>query len=176
MLAILCLLFTSVNIIASQETDLTNINNVASQIPKQASSYIAQANIDYALLDEIDKQVLVLMGKGDLLSARQLINQSIDATDFSRSPRSLVNRLLIRATLDRDVGANISALQDLQFAFRLSASTSQQDLVADVAYTIASIHQSRNEHSIALSYVQQALDKYKKQGADNKVTSSMLLA
>lgn len=144
--------------------------------PINSAWYINDANINRAALEEIDKQVLVLLGKGDLLSARQLINRAIDNTDFSQHPRKLVNRLIIRATIDRDAGANITALQDLQFAFRLSASNNQQDLVADVAYIIASIHQSRNEHSIALSYVEQALNKYKQQEAIDKVSRSLLLS
>jgi diguanylate cyclase (GGDEF)-like protein len=176
LLMLLCLLLAPTNLVASSESDLSDIDSTVRPIIPPSKIYIELANINHELLDETDNQVLSLMNDGDLFGARQLISQAIDATDFSQHPRILVNRLLIRATLDANAGANISALQDLQFAFRLSASANQQDLVADVAFTIASIHQSRNEHSIALSYVQQSLDKYERQGADDKIISSMLLA
>jgi len=174
-LYLLSLLFVHISVFSLPASDLTNILPTLTN-SENDPSYISDVNINKALLEDIDKQVLVLLSKRDLLAARQLINRAIDNTDFSQHPRTLVNRLLIRATLDRNVGANIAALQDLQFAFRLAASTNQQDLVADVAYTIASIHQSRNEHSIALSYVQQALNKYQQQGTIDKVSRSLLLA
>lgn len=168
------LLFMHVSVFSFQETDLPQITPTNTSINK-GTSYINDVNINTTMLEDIDKQVLVLLGEGDVLAARQLINRAIDGTNFSQHPRTLVNRLLIRATLDRDAGANISALQDLHFAFRLAASANQQDLVADVAYTIASIHKSRNEHSIALSYVQQALKKYQQQGTTDRVSRSLLL-
>ncbi len=140
------------------------------------SDYLKSAPINEALLDEVDHQALEQIKLGDLFTARQLINQAIDGTNFSQQPRSLINRLLIRATLDRTVGANISALQDLQFAFRLAASTNQQDLVADVAFTIAQIHQARNEHSIALSYAEQAINKYQQQNATAKYAQTLMMS
>lgn len=173
-LYILSLLFVHASVLSIEETALNEITSTQTSFYK-SDSYIHDTNINEEALEEIDKQVLKLLLEKDLLAARQLINRAIDNTDFSQHPRKLVNRILIRATLDRNVGANIAALQDLQFAFRLSASTNQQDLVADVAYTIASIHHARNEHSIALSYIQQALKKYKQQGESRKTARSLLL-
>jgi diguanylate cyclase (GGDEF)-like protein len=170
----LALLLTHTSVWSIEESALNDITPSPAGL-KINHSFINETNINEEALEEIDNQVLKLLQEKDLLAARQLINRAIDNTDFSQHPRKLVNRILIRATLDRDVGANIAALQDLQFAFRLSASTNQQDLVADVAYTIASIHQSRNEHSIALSYIQQALNKYKQQGASKQTARSLLL-
>lgn len=118
------------------------------------------ANISDGLLSEIDQEALALMQTGKLLEARTRISQAIDATDFTGNVRLLINRLLIRASIDDQVGAYIGALQDLQFAFQLASSTNNLDLVADIAFFIAAIHQSRSEHSIALSYAKQALDTY----------------
>ena len=162
------------SVLSIEESAINEITSTTTNLNNK-KSYLNDTNIKEEALEEIDKQVLKLLLEKDLLSARLLINRAIDNTDFSQHPRKLVNRILIRASLDRDVGANIAALQDLQFAFRLAASTNQQDLVADVAFTIASIHQSRNEHSIALSYIQQALNKYKQQGASKKTVRSLLL-
>lgn len=157
----------------------TYANNTAfeeftNHLPSEILSYPFQ--IDNELFDDADQQVQKMIVSGELSTARLLLNQAIDNTDFGKHPRTLISRLLVRAQLDSKAGANISALQDLQFAFRLAASTNQQDLVADIAYNIANIHQSRNEHSIALSYVHQALDKYLLLGAKNKVIASQLLA
>lgn len=113
------------------------------------------------MLRDIDREVIALIEAGRLPQARAKVTQAIDNTEIPVDGRLYVNRLIIRASIDEQVGAYIGALQDLQFAFRLSSSTYQQDLVADVAFIIASIHQARNEHSIALTYAQQALNTYK---------------
>lgn len=107
--------------------------------------------------------------------ARAAITAKIDQTNFSNNPRQLIQQLMARAEIDQNSGANIAALQDLQFAFRLAMNTNQQDLVAKVAYKIANIHQVRGEHVIALSYAEQALNRYTEQKDVSNIIGIQLL-
>lgn len=109
-------------------------------------------------------------------AARAKITQAINQTDFSTDARLLIERLIMRAEIDNQVGANIAALQDLQFAYRLATSANHQDLVAKVAYQIALIHQTRSEHILALSYSQQAISRYQTNGPSKEYISSLLLS
>ena len=174
LMLIICLLVCISTTVSSQEASPSIVTTPSSA--QAANNFLETTLVNEALLLAIDKKAIQFIEQGELLNARQTINTAIDDTDFSLNPRSLINRLMIRAALDRMVGANISALQDLQFAFRLAASTNHQDLVSDVSYNIASIHQERNEHSIALSYATQAIEKYKIAGAMNKLEKSLMLS
>lgn len=131
------------------------------------SSVLGQTNSTSEDNDQVDYTILE---NTDLLDANGLISQldsrpseraaitdQIDRTNFNKDPRTLIEQLIQRADIDKQVGANISALQDLQFAYRLANNTNQKDLVAKVAYEIGLIHQIRGEHGIALSYAEQAL-------------------
>ncbi len=129
--------------------------------------------VDAELLDPLDREAVTKMREGNLQQARAIVSRAIDNSDFTGDVRKFVNRQIIRAAIDEQVGAYIGALQDLQFAFRLAANTNHADLVADIAYIIASIHQSRNEHGIALSYARLALDTY--EGINDRPPAQVLL-
>lgn len=117
----------------------------------------------------------IILPNNSRAEARAAITAKIDQTNFSHNPRQLIQHLMARAEIDQSSGANIAALQDLQFAFRLAINTNQQDLVAKVAYDIASIHQIRGEHVIALSYAEQALNRYTEQKDASNIIGIQLL-
>lgn len=150
--------------------------NVSSSMANSYSPSLSSTMPAYnpILFDPRDAKVAQLIDQNKLSQARDLVSAAIDETNFTVKPNLLVNRLMLRATIDQKVGANIAALQDLQFAYRLAASTNQQNLLGDVAYAIANIHQARNEHSIALSYFEQAANNYLEQGQHEKYTNTLL--
>jgi len=148
-------------------------------------SALSQTQSESAKRQSADHEVLT---KGDLLTPeepqipinsnlpeRARISELIDHTNFNKDPRLLIEQLMQRAEIDKSVGANISALQDLQFAYRLANNANLQDLVANIAYKIAIIHQIRGEHGIALSYAEQALTRSQSLQNTNKQMSIQLL-
>jgi diguanylate cyclase (GGDEF)-like protein len=166
----LVVLFISFSALANQNLSAPSFNNQTSTknatqitlfLQQSASGISRPISIRPELLREIDHHAITLMQAGRLSEARAIVTQAIDKINYTEETKLLINRIIIRALIDEKVGAYIGALQDLQFAFRLASTTNQQHLVADVAFFIASIHQVRNEHSIALSYAQQALNTYR---------------
>ncbi|WP_371196367.1 diguanylate cyclase [Glaciecola sp. SC05] len=95
---------------------------------------------------------------GDLINARAAISRSIDNTALPSRQDALVNRLKKRAEIDNLSGASISALQDLQLALQLANTLELKSTAVDIATRMTIIHQQRNEHAIALSYAQRAID------------------
>ncbi|WP_395341172.1 diguanylate cyclase [Ningiella sp. W23] len=95
----------------------------------------------------------------DLPNARQAITEAINNTALPDSQPVLIQRLEMRALIDLQAGASISALQDLQLALQLASTLELNAQEIKLATEISKVHQQRNEHAIALSYVQQALDK-----------------
>jgi diguanylate cyclase (GGDEF)-like protein len=95
----------------------------------------------------------------NLNSARIAIASAVDKTDLPNNQQVLVARLTKRAEIDHLLGASVSALQDLQLALQLATTLDLQTAAIDIATRIAMIHQQRNEHAIALSYAQRAIDR-----------------
>lgn len=149
-------------------------HSIATAIANSTATVNDVANANPILFDQRDAKVVELIEQNKLSQARELVSAAIDQTNFTVKPNLLINRLMLRATIDQKVGANISALQDLQFAYRLAANSNQQNLLGDVAYAIANIHQTRSEHSIALSYFKQSSDHYFEQGQIDRYTSTLL--
>lgn len=95
---------------------------------------------------------------GELSNARQAITSSIDSTALPTNQGALVTRLSKRAEIDNLLGASISALQDLQLALQLANTLELSGEIISIATRMTIIHQQRNEHTIALSYAQRAID------------------
>jgi diguanylate cyclase (GGDEF)-like protein len=95
---------------------------------------------------------------GQLNAARSAISSAIDNTALSDSENKLIQRLVKRAEVDHLSGASIAALQDLQLALQLASASQMTTSTIDIAMRMANIHQQRNEHAIALSYAQRAID------------------
>jgi diguanylate cyclase (GGDEF)-like protein len=99
-----------------------------------------------------------LVYEGDLSAARSAISKAIDNSELSEGQNYLIPRIVKRAEIDHLSGASIAALQDLQLALQLASTSNLKSSAIDIAMRMAEIHQQRNEHAIALSYSQLAID------------------
>nr|WP_136252896.1 GGDEF domain-containing protein [Ningiella ruwaisensis] len=132
----------------------SNTPSVSPDAPlTQAQREFASAYISERLSD-------AYLSINDLMDARLAISDAINDTSMAQIEAHqtiLVKRLQKRAQIDYQLGANISALQDLQLALQIANSLDLTELIVELSTLTAVIHQERNEHTIALEYVNRAL-------------------
>lgn len=138
---------------------------------KQPSSAIAELRNGINLIDDLDipdmndtsaiffeRLSYSYLQNADISNARTAISNAISRTSVPVKRHELVNRLTKRAEIDRLSGATISALQDLQLALQIANTLELKNAAIEIAVQMTIIHQQRNEHAIALSYAQRAID------------------
>lgn len=109
-------------------------------------------------------------------NARLAISDAINNTVLAANQGVLLNRLQKRARIDHLSGARISALQDLQLALQLATTEGKLQAVTDIAILMTQIHQQRNEHAIALSYANRAIENARSVKANEDVLHAMIIS
>ncbi|MFC4701541.1 diguanylate cyclase [Glaciecola siphonariae] len=128
----------------------------------QALSLYEQPDLETFNAIFYEKLADVYLADNRLNQARTAISSAVDNTALPDNEGSLVARLMKRAQIDHLSGASISALQDLQLALQLATTLDLQNDIVEIATSITLIHQQRNEHAIALSYAQRAIETAQK--------------
>ncbi len=142
-----------------------------------AASYtdaLTSASVIRAILYEYLSELQLEQGK--LQDARESITQAIEKSNNNASLKELITRLIKRAQIDSQLDADMSALQDLQLAFKLAYTLEDKPLLAEIAVFIMTIHQKRNEHNIAVSYATQAIEILRKVGTQKLYAETLLQA
>jgi diguanylate cyclase (GGDEF)-like protein len=131
------------------------------------------SNLRAHFFERISDAYLVL---NNLPDARLAISDAINNTVIATNESVLLIRLQKRARIDQLAGASISALQDLQLALQLASNQRKPQAITDIALLIAQIHQQRNEHAIALSYADKAIDNARSVKANDDLLYALMIS
>ncbi|MFC3123352.1 diguanylate cyclase [Agaribacter flavus] len=123
-----------------------------------------------------EKMSDLLFSSSQFEQARQAIGNAINQGNADFGTLDLVNRLQKRAKIDTTMGANIDALQDLQLALQLAKTIDNEYKISEIAMSIMKVHQSRSEHSIAVSYANQALTTLRQRELPHMLAQALVLS
>lgn len=113
--------------------------------------------------------------KGKFSEARILINRSLQELEDNENTSFYINTLILKAMVSFRNGDSIQALQNLHDAYKLNSVHSSVHSDQSLLTVIGGIHQARNEHTIALEYLDSAIDKKHEYSSENELAFIQML-
>ncbi len=170
------LLFFFLNLLLVNKPLAIEIVNPQGAYPLHQFSMLTEnSTINISLLNEEGLIAYQNYTSENFLQAKSYINQSIAMFNPDESPLEYINTLILRSFIAYRVGDSINALQDLHKAYPISSKYEFEQVNAEILLNIGGLHQGRNEHNIALEYLNKALLKFEQQENQERSFLTQLL-